>query len=786
MARLRALAAHCSGNGHGVRGRWAIVNRMEIFGDTLMFGSVRSAPDDIDLGDLEVKTGQDAIFAISEVMERQRREVEERRAREEGRCSEPRREVAADGVVWEYVVVDDAFARITGCALPDDGMRELVVPGELGGLAVLELGAGACEMLEGVERAICADCIEAIGPSAFRMCRDLRVLVLPRMTTRFDSSWINQCRKLEELVLPGMLERVGPEVFEVGELARLTIGVGTTSVEPGAFANSRLAEVHVASGNPFLATDCISVFERVRVGEADGGLRLAAVAVAQDEYEVPADCVEIGAKAFACCSGLRRVVLGAGVQAIGAHAFARTGLREVELPPGLRRIGKRAFFRCRELESLELPGGLREIGEEAFAQTGLAGLRVPASVRHLACDCVRGTDVRCSGDDATLDIENGGPLWLDGHGVLYANEDPTRVVVGAMDPNLVEYDVATGCEAICERAFANMSRLQRVALPEGLAEIGDGAFRGSRGLRQVRFPETLRSIGDEAFLDTALEGVYLSANFEHLGELALATAGTHDLNGAPTLTDVRVNPNCARFYHTGGLLCERVDGGTSRVILYDGSRSDVVIPREVDTLAPFSFGNATNLAALSIGTNVRHIQTRALNVNCLIEHVHVDFVEPIEDHSCIDLHFPVTFRSLNEIVRGFNSMTYLNPEALLARYDACVVNMHDYDAKSMAPIDLYGQLTRIIGRLRDPLFLSENTRRMYGQILRENLVEMCVAAARHDDRESVDALVELGYLNRETLLPVIDAVGALRDAAMTGYLLELQRALAGRGLDFEL
>lgn len=350
---------------------------MEIFGDTLMFGSVRSAPDDIDLGDLEVKTGQDAIFAISEVMERQRREVEERRAREEGRCSEPRREVAADGVVWEYVVVDDAFARITGCVLPDDGMRELVVPGELGGLAVLELGAGACEMLEGVERAICADCIEAIGPSAFRMCRDLRVLVLPRMTTRFDSSWINQCRKLEELVLPGMLERVGPEVFEVGELARLTIGVGTTSVEPGAFANSRLAEVHVASGNPFLATDCISVFERVRVGEEDGGLRLAAVAVAQDEYEIPAGCVEIGAKAFACCSGLRRVVLGAGVQAIDAHAFARTGLCEVELPPGLRRIGKRAFFRCRELESLELPESLCEIGEEAFAQTGLAGLREP-------------------------------------------------------------------------------------------------------------------------------------------------------------------------------------------------------------------------------------------------------------------------------------------------------------------------------------------------------------------------------------------------------------------------
>ena len=52
---------------------------MEIFGDTLMFGSVRSAPEDLDLSELEVKTGQDAIAVITEVMDRQRRELAERR-----------------------------------------------------------------------------------------------------------------------------------------------------------------------------------------------------------------------------------------------------------------------------------------------------------------------------------------------------------------------------------------------------------------------------------------------------------------------------------------------------------------------------------------------------------------------------------------------------------------------------------------------------------------------------------------------------------------------------------
>ncbi len=760
-----------------------MINDMEIFGDTLMFGSVRSAPDDLDLGDLEVRTGQDAIIAIAEVMDRQRREVAERRAREDGRCSESRHETI-DGTAWEYVIVDGEFVRITGCEPPDGGVVVLAVPGELGGMQVLELGPGACESLGGVEEVICAPSIEEIGPSAFRMCRDLRRLVLPHATTRFDSSWVNQCRKLEELVLPAMLERLGPEVFEVDGLKCLSIGVGTRVIEPGAFASSKLVEVRVDARNPFLATDRIGVYERAVAGEHDADMRLAAVAVPVEEYEVPAGCVEIGAKAFACCSDLRRVVLAEGVRTIGAHAFSRTKLQEFIAPASLRRIEKRAFFRCRELANVALNEGLVEVGDEAFAESVIAELRVPASVRQLACDCVRGTGVRCGGDDATIVIEDGGTLWLDGCGMLYANG--TQVLMGAMEPELVEYEVANGCEVICARAFASMARLQQVTLPEGLAEIGDGAFRGCRSLRRVRFPESLRSVGDEAFFDTALESVYLPAGFAHLGKLALVTAGARAIGGRPSLTNVQVSPNCARFYHTGGLLCERTDAGASRVVLYDESRPDVTIPREVDTLAPFAFGNATQLSSLVIGTNVRHIQDRALNVNCLIEHVHVDFVEPIQGHDGIDLHFPVTFRSLNEIVRGFNSMTYLNPEALLARYDACVVNMHDYDVKSMAPIDLYGQLTRIIGRLRDPLFLSDNTRRMYGQILRDNLVEMCVAAARHDDRASIDGLVELGYLDRETLLPVIDAVSALQDAAMTGYLLELQRALAGRGLDFEL
>lgn len=133
---------------------------MEIFGDTLMFGSVRSVPEDLDLSELEVKTGQDAIAVITEVMDRQRRELAERRAREEERCSELRHETI-DGVTWEYVVVDGAFARIVDCELPDASMRELTVPSELDGLVVLELAPGAC-------RAACGCGAHRLAPIASR------------------------------------------------------------------------------------------------------------------------------------------------------------------------------------------------------------------------------------------------------------------------------------------------------------------------------------------------------------------------------------------------------------------------------------------------------------------------------------------------------------------------------------------------------------------------------------------------------------------------------------------
>ena len=83
--------------------------------------------------------------------------------------------------------------------------------------------------------------------------------------------------------------------------------------------------------------------------------------------------------------------------------------------------------------------------------------------------------------------------------------------------------------------------------------------------------------------------------------------------------------------------------------------------------------------------------------------------------------------------------------------------------------------------------MSSTNKIMLTQVLTKNLEEACEAIARHDDREAIDELLELEILNKDNLLGVLDHIGKLQDAAMTGYLLEIKRRLFQHSaVDFDL
>ena len=136
---------------------------------------------------------------------------------------------------------------------------------------------------------------------------------------------------------------------------------------------------------------------------------------------------------------------------------------------------------------------------------------------------------------------------------------------------------------------------------------------------------------------------------------------------------------------------------------------------------------------------------------------------------------------------AFSVPDRVSVRTLLEHYDNAILNGSSFDAETEQGLDLYEQVTRIIARLLDPVCMLEVNRSMAERFLASNIEPACVAIARHDDRRSIDALLDLGFLNEGNLYAVIEKVGAGQDAAMTGYLLEAKRQrFGGGGLDFDL
>ena len=93
----------------------------------------------------------------------------------------------------------------------------------------------------------------------------------------------------------------------------------------------------------------------------------------------------------------------------------------------------------------------------------------------------------------------------------------------------------------------------------------------------------------------------------------------------------------------------------------------------------------------------------------------------------------------------------------------------------------------MIERLNDAVLLTDSNRRRYHALLANNIEEICVDIARHDDRTTIAQLADLGFVNAANLERIVAAVGRLQDAAMTAYLLELKRVRFGqRTIDFDL
>lgn len=710
---------------------------------------------------------------------RERCEAAERaQAAQDAHTSELRHHVDQAGTNWEYVVLSESSIRIERCL---NAAVNLSVPESIEGLPVRSLAPDACSSLKNVISIEIPDDVTIIGGCAFRFCKSLEYVALPRNLTTFESDWFRGCPSLSRLRMPGLLEEVGPSLFDIPHLEYVEFGAALSRVESGTFQKSRLIGISIDPENPWLQTDGVAIYSK-------DAKTLVALACPLSLYAVAPSCTTIARKAFSSFGELAKVDLPNSVEIIGPYAFARTGVRTFEAPSALREIGERAFFACASLVSVSLNANLQVIEADAFSNSDLSTLRIPNSIVEIGYPVAARTSLVYAGKDATFTLEPGSErLMLDESGALYELQGDGMKLLCLFDSEAKRFEAAEGTTEVAPGALLNHAALEEVVLPEGVRIVGAAACKGCRALRRIVVPEGVTEMGSEALMDTALESLHIPASLEKIGENALVTYNAHNGKRQPTLREVTVAQGNARYEEKDGMLLEKWSNGQARVVVNTDSRECVRIPEEVVAIAPYAFNGDRNIRELFLSNRIKLVGMRGLAFQCFIELIHIDLEEPIGGHTSFDVRFPEIDRSVKQIELAFSVPDHVSVEAILDHYDGSIVSGSSYDAMVDGGIGLYDQSKMIIARLKDPVLMTPSNKSMCDRVMRSNFVDIIVQAARHDDRQVVDDMLDLGYLTIDNIDIVVERAGDVQDAAMTGYLLEVKRRFFGSQLmDFDL
>lgn len=111
-----------------------------------------------------------------------------------------------------------------------------------------------------------------------------------------------------------------------------------------------------------------------------------------ESIAIPPSVRVIHQSAFCGCRNLKKVTLNEGLEVLGTNkypsgygrwcgVFDGSALEHIDLPLTLKRIEYNVFRDCRELRRVKLPDGLEYIGKHSFAGTGLESVKFPASLR---------------------------------------------------------------------------------------------------------------------------------------------------------------------------------------------------------------------------------------------------------------------------------------------------------------------------------------------------------------------------------------------------------------------
>ena len=418
---------------------------------------------------------------------------------------------------FEYSLINnETEIEITGYNGSD---TELVIPSEINGKAVTEIGDFAFQNYKSVTSVSIPSSINTIGAYAFDGCNGLTgELKIPEGVTSIGSAAFSRCSGLTgELEIPEKVTEIKAYAFNGcnGLTGKLKIPQGVTSIGDSAFK-----DCSSFTGNLVISGGVISIGREAFSGcSGFTGELVIPNGVTSIGYSafngcsgltsvsIPASVTEISNLAFEACSGLIEIVVGdenlsyksidkilydkegktllyvprgregkviipEGVEKIGYTAFEHcSGVTQVEFPSSVLTIENFAFHSCNSLTEIIMPDGVEKIGAQVFSNChNLKKIEIPASV----------IEIKCSHEDRVgYFIDNSNLLEINVHsenkeyesidGVLYDREKKVLLCVPGGKKGI--FCIPKGIEEINAGAFTGCDKLITVEVPTSVIKI---------------------------------------------------------------------------------------------------------------------------------------------------------------------------------------------------------------------------------------------------------------------------------------------------------------------------
>ncbi len=362
--------------------------------------------------------------------------------------------------------IDGSHAVITGVA--DDAAGAIIVPAELGGYPVAEIGRAAFLDCTGMTSLSfeSGDSVTNIAVNAFQGCTALQVAVLPDGLTALPDHLFYGCTDLGSVTIPAGVKIIGNSAFaECRVLSDIALPDGLVELGESVFLNCRsLAALDIPDG------------------VADIPDQLCYECRSLADLSLPDGATSIGCRAFYNCWSLTSLDVPDSVTTLDDEAFSGcSSLESLTFNGSLTWVGDEAFYDCDALVSIYFYGGVDVLGDAVFGQDE------SLTTLYFICDVPTldsGTDLFIGSDQVSIYCEAESSSWgstFGGVTVVLVEDALYFVSMGEVDGVLqfeMEWEgltgtaVLQGCTNLVEGSWID---LDSATMDDGSCVLEDSA-----------------------------------------------------------------------------------------------------------------------------------------------------------------------------------------------------------------------------------------------------------------------------------------------------------------------